>query len=60
MTWNWDLKFTVLNLNRYQIWDTGLGCIAATNKGSADGKAFTENCTKAFSNIEAVMTSDKW
>jgi len=43
----------------YQIWDTGLGCIAATNKGSADSKAFTESCTKAFTDIESALTDNK-
>lgn len=40
---------------RYQIWDTGLGCIAATNRGGADAKEFTENCTKAFADVESVL-----
>ncbi|CAL8077711.1 unnamed protein product [Orchesella dallaii] len=41
----------------YQIWDTGLGCIATTYKGRADGDAFAEECTKAFSDIECALTS---
>ncbi|ODM99287.1 Carnitine O-palmitoyltransferase 2, mitochondrial [Orchesella cincta] len=42
----------------YQIWDTGLGCITTTYKGQADGDAFAQNCTEAFSDIETALKAN--